>query len=80
MPIAKLKYLVANGDLATGNFAPCSNEYNIKCNAHRYSKSTRYDNSRYVLLHCVNTWAAQTENNQLSGVATEVLIQIMLRG
>jgi hypothetical protein len=23
MPIAKLKYLVANGDLATGNFAPC---------------------------------------------------------
>jgi hypothetical protein len=22
MPIAKLKYLVANGDLATGNFAP----------------------------------------------------------
>jgi hypothetical protein len=23
MPIAKLKYLVASGDLATGNFAPC---------------------------------------------------------
>jgi hypothetical protein len=23
MPIAKLKYLVANGDLATGNFALC---------------------------------------------------------
>jgi hypothetical protein len=23
MPVAKLKYLVANGDLATGNFAPC---------------------------------------------------------
>jgi hypothetical protein len=23
MPIAKLKYLVANGNLATGNFAPC---------------------------------------------------------
>jgi hypothetical protein len=23
MPIAKLKYLVANGDLVTGNFAPC---------------------------------------------------------
>jgi hypothetical protein len=22
MPIAKLKYLVANGDLATGNFTP----------------------------------------------------------
>jgi hypothetical protein len=22
MPIAKLKYLVTNGDLATGNFAP----------------------------------------------------------
>jgi hypothetical protein len=25
MPIAKLKYLVVNGDLATGNFAPCIN-------------------------------------------------------
>jgi hypothetical protein len=24
MPIAELKYLVANGDLATGNFAPCT--------------------------------------------------------
>jgi hypothetical protein len=24
MPIAKLKYLVASGDLETGNFAPCS--------------------------------------------------------
>jgi hypothetical protein len=23
MPIAKLKYLVANGNLATGNFMPC---------------------------------------------------------
>jgi hypothetical protein len=23
MPIAKLKYLVVNGDVATGNFAPC---------------------------------------------------------
>jgi hypothetical protein len=23
MPIAKLKYLAANGDLVTGNFAPC---------------------------------------------------------
>jgi hypothetical protein len=27
MPIAKLKYLVANGDLATGNFAPYSTTF-----------------------------------------------------
>jgi hypothetical protein len=27
MPIAKLKYLVANGDLATGNFAPWSKHF-----------------------------------------------------
>jgi hypothetical protein len=29
MPIAKLKYLVANGDLATRNFAPCYMAYLI---------------------------------------------------
>jgi hypothetical protein len=27
MPVAKPKYLVANGDLATGNFAPWSKKF-----------------------------------------------------
>jgi hypothetical protein len=32
MPIAKLKYMVTNGNLATGNFEHCPRQYNTQLN------------------------------------------------
>jgi hypothetical protein len=47
MPIAKLKYLVANGDLATGNFAPYIIQFPFKLDASALCQGYSFQ-GRYV--------------------------------